>query len=224
MKRTENQPEAMRVEAGAWRRVLKWEEEPVLTLSLRWPRLPEELPGPRRVNRYYRQVEEQWKTRWEGDLYRRACRAAAAAREASRPFTPWTASLDFVLTHQGDGVLSLCQDAAEHAGGPHPITVRRGDTWALPSGTPLSLSSFFPPRSRWRKQVLEEVAAQVEARISSGESLFYEDWRRRVKTAFHPDRFYLADGTLTLFYPLCSIAPYAEGIPTFPLQNFAPQN
>ena len=224
MKRNETEPEAIRVEVGAWRRVLKWEEEPVLTLSLRWPKLSEDLPGTRRVGRYYRQVSEQWKARWETELYQRACEGAAAARAASRPFQPWTASLDFALTHREGGLLSLYQDAAEYAGGAHPITVRRGDTWSLPSGTPRSLSSFFPPRSRWRRRVLEEAAAQVQARISAGEALFYEDWPRRLEAEFNPERFYLTGEGPVLFYPLYAVAPYAEGIPTFQIHNLGPQN
>ena len=167
MKRERTEPEAVRLDAGAWRRVLKWEEEPVLTISLRWPKLDDALPGPRRVGRYYRQVSEQWKTRWEGEFYRQACAAAAAAREASRPFAPWSASLDFTVTHLDGTFLSLYQDAVEDTGDRRPVTVRRGDTWTMPSGTPCSLSSFFPPRSRWRRQVLSELTIQAEKRVSS---------------------------------------------------------
>lgn len=215
MKREHAEPEAVRIEAGAWRRVLKWEEEPVLTISLRWPKLDETLPGPRRVGRYYRQVEEQWKTRWEGELYRRACAAAAAAREASRPFQPWTASLDFALTRLDGALLSLYQDAVEDTGDRRPTTVRRGDTWAMPSGTPRSLASFFPAKGRWKRRVLDEIAAQAERRAASGESLFYQDWRERLEGAFHPERFYLTETGIAVFYPLYTIAPFAEGIPVF---------
>ena len=215
MKRERTEPEAVRLDAGAWRRVLKWEEEQVLTISLRWPKLDDALPGPRRVGRYYRQVSEQWKTRWEGEFYRQACAAAAAAREASRPFAPWSASLDFTVTHLDGTFLSLYQDAVEDTGDRRPVTVRRGDTWTMPSGTPCSLSSFFPPRSRWRRQVLSELTIQAEKRVSSSEALFYQDWRERLERDFHPDRFYLTDKGIILFYPLYTLAPYAEGIPTF---------
>ncbi len=207
--------EIVRVEAGAWRRVMSWEEEPVLTLSLRWPKLPEEPPGLRRVGRYYRRLSEQWKSRWEGELYRRACSGAAAAREASRPFRPWTAALDFRITCQEPGLLSLCLDAVEDPGAARPVTLRQGDVWALPSGTIRTPESFFPPRRRWRRQVLEAAAAQIRARTASGEALFCADWPHRLEREFSPNRFYVEDGSLVFFYPLCTIAPYFEGIPTF---------
>ena len=217
MLKTDQSPETILLEAGAWRRVLKWEGEPVLTISLRWPRLPEDLPGPRRVSRYYRQVADCWRTRWETELLRRAREAAAAAREESRPFSPWSAVLDFTPTLREGGLLSLYQDAVECTGDTRPVTLRRSDTWELPSGTLRSLASFLRPPHR-RRRVLAEVAAQIERRIASGESLFYEDWRRRLPAAFDPDRFYLTGEGAVLYFPLCTVAPYAEGIPVFPIQ------
>ena len=214
--------ETLPLEAGAWRRVLKWEGEPVLTISLRWPKLPEDLPGPRRVSRYYRQVADCWRTRWEKDLYARAKEAAAAAREASRPFTPWSADLDFTPTLRENGLLSLYQDAVERTDGSRPVTFRRSDTWELPSGTPRSLASFLPPPHR-KRRVLEAVAAQIEGRVASGESLFYEDWRRRLAAAFDPERFYLTGEGAALYFPLCTVAPYAEGIPTFSIPISSPE-
>lgn len=221
MLKTEPFAETIPLEAGAWRRVLKWEGEPVLTISLRWPRLSEDLPGLRRVSRYYRQVADCWRVRWEKDLYARAQEAAAAAREASRPFTPWSADLDFTPTLRENGLLSLYQDAVERTGTPRTVTLRRSDTWELPSGTPRSLASFLPPPHR-RRRILEEVAAQIERRVASGESLFYEDWRRRLPAAFDPDRFYLTVEGAELYFPLCTVAPYAEGIPVFPIQISPP--
>ncbi len=215
MKSSVKELETVRIEAGAWRRVMNWEEEPVLTISLRWPKLPEQPPGLRRVGRYYHHLSEQWKRRWEGELYQRACATAANARASSRPFKPWTAGLDFYITCQEPGLLSLRLDAAEDPGSGRPVILRQGDVWALPSGTVRTPESFFPPRSRWRRTVLETAAAQIQARTNSGESIFCADWPHRLEREFSPDRFYIEGADLVFFYPLCTIAPYFEGIPTF---------
>ena len=84
-------------------------------------------------------------------------------------------------------------------------------------GLPRSLASFFPPRFRWRRAVLEQVRAQIEARLANGEAWFFEDWRQRLPAAFDPEHFYCTQAGPAVFFPLYRIAPYAEGIPVFPL-------
>lgn len=217
MRREKPLPKAVEIADGRWKRVLTWEDEPVLTLELRWPRLPEEGPGLRRVDRYYRREADQWRARWEGPLYEQAKAAAQAARARSHPFRPWEAALDYHVTLRQDGLLSLYTDAYEYAGGAHGVTVRRGGAWELPSGAVRTLRSCFPPRCRWRRLALEQVARQIEARLASGESWFDADWREKLPRAFDPERFYLTEEGPAVFFPLYSIAPYAEGIPVFPL-------
>ena len=216
MKHAAASPVQVSVEAETWTQVLKYEEEPVLTLSLRWPTLPDERASFRRIGRYYAQVSQLWKKRWSQVLYCSACQAAAAAREQSRPFRPWEASLDYVLTYCQNGLLSLYLVLYENTGGAHGITTRCGDTWELCSGTPRSLRSFFPSGSHPRRMLLGEAGAQIERRIASGESLYYSDWAQRLVSDFSPERFYLTpEGQIAFFYPLYTLAPYAEGIPVF---------
>lgn len=216
MKQGTLSPEPVTIEAEIWTQVLKYEEEPVLSLSLRWPKLPDSRASFRRIDRYYRQVSEMWKARWSTILYRRACEAVAAARAQSRPFRPWEAGMDYVLTYRQNGLLSLYLTLHEYTGGAHGITTRCGDTWEICSGTPRSLYSFFPPRSHPKRILLAEAARQVDRRVSSGESLYYSDWEQRLSADFSPERFYLTqEGELALFYPLYTLAPYAEGIPVF---------
>ena len=207
--------ESVTIEAAPEEQVLTLEEEPVLALSLRAPSLEWDTPGLRRIDRCFARQAQVWRTRWEGPLYAMACAALREARAQSRPFTPWTAALDFTVSRSGSGVLSLHADAAEQHGTARPLLVRSGETWDLSSGTPVSLSSLFPPRTRWRRQVLSAVADQCARRAASGEFLFYEDWPRRLEADFALDNFYLTEDALVIFYPLHTLCPAAEGIPEF---------
>lgn len=209
--------QAVKVEMEQWKRVLKWEEEPVLTISLQYPKLPEDNPGTRRVSKYYHHVAEQWKERWKSELFAQAQEVAQAARAASRPFHPWEAALTYQITYLTGEMFSLYMDAYEYAGGAHGITVRSGDTWEMPSGTPRTLPSFFPPHSHWKQTVLDQAAQTIQARLDTGESWFDQDWREKLVQEFDPNRFYHTEDGLAIFYPLYSIAPYAEGIPVFPI-------
>ena len=96
--------------------------------------------------------------------------------------------------------LSLYYDTAERTGGPHGVTLRQGSAWALPGGSPLTLGE-----------------RQLRARLSAGESWFAPDWEARLPRSFDPERFYLTEAGPVIYFPLYSIAPYAEGIPAFSL-------
>lgn len=50
-----------------------------------------------------------------------------------------------------------------------------------------------------------------------GESWFAPDWEARLPRSFDPERFYLTEAGPVIYFPLYSIAPYAEGIPAFSL-------
>ena len=206
--------ESVEVKAVPEERVLTAEEEPVLSLSLRAPALEGDAPQLRRIGRCFARQTQAWRARWEGPLYAMACAARQAAREQSRPFTPWTAELDFTVTRSGGGLLSLRTDAAERHGAARPLLVRAGETWDLSSGVPVPLSALFPAR-RWRRQVRSAGEEQCARRASSGEFLFYEDWPRRAAADFDPDNFYLTEDALVIFYPLHTLCPAAEGIPEF---------
>ena len=122
--------------AHLWRereKTLAWEGEPVLVYTVQALALPS---APARVERCYRRVEAVWAARWEKSLYPRACAALRAARAASRPFRPWEASLSASVTLDTPERLSLYWEAAERLDGPHAVTLRRGDAWALPRGCP----------------------------------------------------------------------------------------
>ena len=127
-------------------RTLLWEGEPVLSFSP--PKVPLSAQAPRRVVRYYRRLERMWRERWEGEVYQRACRAAATARAGSRPFEPWQAALTAQVS-ESEGVLLVCWEAAEQAGGPC-CRLRREEAWQLPGGTPV------PPAGKAGKKQQEE--------------------------------------------------------------------
>ena len=194
---------------GTYRQVFRDGETVLLTVTQRWPRLSGESPGLRRIDRYYDALAERWRNRWVGSLLERA--KAAAGPETP----PWEASLDFTVTLFRDGLLSLWLEASEDTGARRPHRIRMGDTWRIPTGVPVTLRELLPLQRWWRGPVLEEVRRQIGARVSSGESLFYEGWPQLASRLFSPDRFYLTAQGAAVFYPIESIAPALEGFPTF---------
>ncbi|MCD7948011.1 MAG: DUF3298 and DUF4163 domain-containing protein [Oscillospiraceae bacterium] len=195
---------------------LESETEPVLSLSISYPALPDEGPAFRRINRYYRQLVQTLRTRWTNEYYHAACTCAAAMRANSHPFAPWEATLSFTVTLCTQETLSLFFTVTEHFSGVRPVSVLRGDTWELSGGSPVSLHTLFPEKG-WKKRLLHAVTDEGSARLARGESLFFEDWQVRAVSHFSADRFYLTPDAVVLFYPLCLIAPYLEQTVCFSL-------
>ncbi|WP_195614453.1 RsiV family protein [Intestinimonas butyriciproducens] len=198
-----------------WTQTLEHEGEPVLSLSQALPLPVEERRPDRRMERYYRHLGELWKNRWAAVLYPRACAALQEARAGSRPFLPWEAELVYHVTLERDGLSSLYVDVTERQNGTRPLTVRTAETWELRSGTPKTLSEFFPPRLFWKKPIIEALQHQALDRLQGGESLLFEDVETRVASYFSTKRFYLTEEGLSLFYPMWSLGSPAEGIPAF---------
>ena len=198
---------------------LLWEEEPVFSFPT--PKIPLPVGAPRRVAAYYRRLEQMWQTRWEKTVYQRACAAAQEARAGSRPFNPWSARLTAAAVER-DGLLGVRWEAEEQLGGRKAVLCR-GEVWRLPRGTPITLKEFFPAGCPWKQQVLRQVEDQIRQRISSGAFSFWQDWPQRLVRSFDPDSFFWTEEGLQVFFPLCSIAPWLEGIPVFPIQ-ISPEN
>ena len=207
-------PSAPRPVWRGWERTLSWEGEPVLLCAVR----PLSLPRcPERLARYCRRLEEAWRARWEKVLYPRACAALRAAREGSRPFRPWEASLSAAVPLGTPERLSLTVDTAERLDGPAAAVLRLGETWDLSGRRPVSLGELFPPGFRWRRWVREAAARQLRAG-GPGAGRLLPDWERRLSRAFDPERFYLTAGGAAVFFPAGALGPRAEGIRTVSLR------
>lgn len=197
--------------------MLMAEGEPLLALSLRRPDLSCGGRSLQAVDRYYRQLSDAWWTYWETRLFSTGVEALNTARRESRPFQPWSAALDFVVTREDDTILSLYLEAVVQGPSPHPLIVRSADTWDVKSGTPRTLSACLPSARKKRKALFSTLKQQAAKQLSGGESLFFSDVEIRVETAFSPERFYLTDDGPVLFYPMRSLGSAAERIPTFSL-------
>ena len=199
----------------SWKRVMKSNGKPVLTLSMRRPAFPNTGKA-KRIERYFTEVAQQWKNRWETILFPQACQALADAQDAGSTFTPWKAELDYTLTLWRPPLLSLHLDIVESGQTSRPLYIRTGETWDCACGYPCTLRSFFPAKARrWRKELINSLCTQATEQLASGESLLDPECTQVMERAFDPEHFYLTEEGLSIFYPLYVLGAYAEGIPVF---------
>ena len=214
MKKERKKPElTVELKRQEWEMTL--EGECVLRCAMTRPELTGTWKRIGAINRYYIHAAHTWRRRWERELYCMACLDLADRRAQGRPFRVWQAELETQITFQEHGLFSLWQEGRERRGYDRPLSLRRGDTWSLTEGAPRTLASFFARERRWKKHMMRQLEKQVSERIAGGESLFDADSAKRLGREFDQRNFYLTDVGVQVFFPMCALAPEAEGIPVF---------
>lgn len=185
---------------------------PLLTAHILLPRWEDRKGG--RFNRYYRACAQQFQRTCRHELFPRAETAYLHALENASPIPQWQARLTATVTLRRHHLVSLRSDTRV-TGMPQPYAGCLGDTWDLRHGLLLSLPDCFAPRTPWRKRMLEAASLRIEDWENRGIARYHDNWRQEIHRAFHAHRFYLTEEGLCFFFPLGSIAPPVEGIPTF---------
>ena len=171
--------------------------EPVLECQYAWPET-----GQKKLDRYYRRLKGQWQRRWERELYWDACLDLAEKREQSRPFTPWLATQLGETTFQNEELLSLFLEARERRGDSRTLYGRSGDIWEVRTGAPVGI----PWRAR--KKICRTLERREEGVLDDG-------YAQKTDRLFSTRNVCLRPEGLEVWYPQCTIAPAAEGLPTF---------
>lgn len=189
---------------------------PILSVSISLPRPTVTGSGvSRRIRRFYELQARSYLRYCERWLLPEAITEHHAALSSSSPLPHLHASLSYCVTYNENGFWSLYTQSCEPDTSGHPLFFRHGDTWDLASGYPVSLSSFFPSRSRWKTQLLKLAAQEIEHQESLGISSYHQEWRKELRRRFNQRNFYLTPEGLVFFFPMYSIAPAVERLPTF---------
>lgn len=196
-------------------RTMRSRGEPVLVLSIQRPSFPDR-GRTGRMERYFSQLAQQWQERWETALYPKACQALERAKEQGLPFLPWQMKFEYTVTLWQPPVISIRVDVTEQGPTPLPCTLCIGQVWDCAAGYPRTLRSFLPAKPRrWRKRLLEQLGEQARLQLESGLSLLDDNCIQTMAQAFDPERFFLTEQGLAVYYPQYLLGPYAEGIPVF---------
>ena len=188
---------------------------PVLTASISLPEpVDEKNRAMRKIGWFYRLEERAYLRYCQTMLFPRAAALCRQALETSAPLPRCAAALNCRVTCDGGGLWSLTADMREQFG-VHSQTLRRSDTWNLFTGDPLPLSAFFPPRFPVRRHLLGLAEAEISRQEEAGVARYHEDWRQELRRGFNRENFYLTPEGLCFYWQMQSIAPLAEGIPTF---------
>lgn len=189
---------------------------PVLTAAVS---VPEPVPAldniSRRIRRFYQLQCRSYLRYCEKWLFPQAETEYRAALAVSAPLPCFRATLEYHVTWQEAGLLSLYTQSREATLPGRTLLTRRGDTWDLAAGYPVPLSDFFPARSPWKRQLADWVAEDIRRQEAAGISQYQEHRPQVLRRRFNPQNYYLTGDGLTVFFPMYAIAPSTEGIPAF---------
>lgn len=198
-------------------RVWTAEEIPVLTATLSIPQWPKGTKNRAilRLNRYYRQCAQSFLAYCNRFLYPQALADFQQACETGTPLNCGKARLNCCVTCTAENILSLYLDCTEWAGTAHAATLRRGDTWDLSSGSPVSARDCFPRGAQIRKRCLEAAREVCARQAAEGLCVYAPDLSLRLRRYLNLRNFYLSEEGFHFFYQMYAIAPAIEGVPTF---------
>lgn len=204
-----------RIEDFAAERTWTVEGIPVLTAEVKLPKpVPLDDRTAKRIWRYYQLQCRAYLRYCEKWLFPQARTEYRRALAASTELPCFRAELDYRVTWRDGRFLSLYTQSREDCGGSTALT-RRGDTWDLLQSCPVPLSSFFPPRSAWKRDLLLLLAEELQRQTRAGVGRYHETWRKALRRRFNPQNYYLTGDGLALFYPMYALAAEDGGIPTF---------
>lgn len=120
-----------------------------------------------------------------------------------------------IKTNERD-ILSLALINDAYSGGAHGLRIIRCLNMNAKTGSIYTLKDLFKPGADYVKRLSEIVSSQIRDR---GIYLLGQF------TGIKPDQdFYIADKSLVIFFQLYEIAPYAAGVPSFPISIYEIQD
>ena len=201
-------------------RAYQYDNMEIMKLTIEYPEVTL-TNNPDAAQRINEQIELQVDahTKSADELYQEAVEAYDDLQKEGFPFHPWEAYLQFQVTYNAHGLLSLYIDRYVYQGGAHGNTLRSSATWDLAQGVLRTLDCFYEPGFDYQSLILEAILKQAQDNMAQDPYLYFEEYQDSIKECFNQQSFYLAPDGLVIYYQQYEIAPYSTGIAEFAIPN-----
>ncbi len=126
----------------------------------------------------------------------------------------FVANVDFYTKKNSDNMLSILLNYYKYSGGAHGYYEYKSYSIDMRSGEFLELKNLFKSNSDYKKVIDSEIRRQIESKAKSDPQ--YEGIYQ-FEGIKDNQKFYIQDDNLIIYFDLYEIAPYAAGIPEFPI-------
>lgn len=145
-------------------------------------------------------------------------RSKNEAKEYNKNFpenpNKFVANADFYIKKNSDNMLSILLNYYKYSGGAHGYYEYKSYNIDMRNGKFLELKDMFKSNSDYKKVIDNEIRRQIEAKAKSDPQ--YEGIYQ-FEGIKDNQKFYIQDDNLMIYFDLYEIAPYAAGIPEFPI-------
>lgn len=196
---------------------LTYENTPVLTYKISYPRFESKSDSIGLINTYYEAKAMGLAQESRNKLYPSAVSQYQFSKENNYPVMKYEILQTYTITYQSDYYLSLYLDQYVFTGGAHGNTTRYSDTWSLCSGNRVPLHAFYPSDPDYKQTVIANIDNQIAEQNynSQDPSVYNETYTQDVCCAFNENNFYMTPDSLVIYFQQYDIAPYSSGIPQF---------
>lgn len=132
-------------------------------------------------------------------------------QERADGFTPYTRELDYDVTLNKNGLLSITNNKYYYNGGAHGTFLKQSRTFDLNNEKELALDNIINTNV-WN--IKENVYKLFEEKLMNDGLDLTEYWGEMLKDEIDNINFYLKDDALVLYFNAEQVAPYALGQPT----------
>lgn len=167
-----------------------------------------------RISTFYRENAKKYYNYASHILYEQAVGEFLDSQKRHFPFRPFSVTEVFETPYNRGELLSIYRDRYEYTGGAHGNTVRLADTWHLGDGLRLPLGAFFED-SGYKSTIFAYITENIKQQIESGSGYYFDDYVKNVFRYFDERNYYLTYDGFAIYFPLYTIAAYAQGIPVF---------
>jgi flagellar biosynthesis/type III secretory pathway protein FliH len=136
---------------------------------------------------------------------------AEDAKKEGWEIRPYTAMVDYKVTHNKDNLLSITLNYYEYTGGAHGNTLQQTSNIDLNTGYEAKLKDIFKKGYDYKTVINEEIKKQMK---TDGKVYFEEEWGA-FESIENDQSFYIENGNIVVYFQHYEIAPYVAGIPEF---------
>jgi hypothetical protein len=182
----------------------------LIRANIRLPQVSGSSKSAQRINNYYKALMRHWERYVNKSLAKYAKSQYTFMTKHGFLFHGFDFTMDFTVTLNENGIISLYIDRREGSGGANDVTVRESDTWE--AGFPLKIKAIGTKK----RKISQSIIDNIRLRQSDGEN-YFEPIKRLARKYYNPKQWYLTPDGITVFYQEVTIAPHSYGIVSFPV-------
>jgi hypothetical protein len=192
-----------------------YKKELVLSYKIEYPSFSSDPFQTNRLNHFYKMNALAFEQYCRQKLFRLAVKEYEYSVANGFPIRAYDAVLAYKITYNAHCTLSLYFDRYEYTGGAHGSTTRYSDTWDLQNNRRIPLRQLFSRSIHYVHYIIKSIITQIEQQIKSGNDIYFDDYENNVRKYFNPNKFYLTQQGVVIYFQQYEIAPYAAGIVEF---------